>query len=136
MSRVKVNWLGDYRTESEVRGLHHLPGDEAPEYGGQDTGPMPTDYLLVAVGTCMCLAVAHVAKKRRLILHKIKVGVSAHKHETEFRFDSIELLIQADLAPEQLGPLVEQARRVCFVSNTLAAACPISVVAQSLRTVD
>lgn len=132
MSRVKVNWLGDYRTDIEVRSLHHLQGDEAPEYGGQDAGPMPTDYLLVAVGTCMCLAVAHVAKKRRITVREIKVGVSAHKHEKEFRFDSIELLIQADLPPDQLDPLVEQARRVCFVSNTLAAGCPVSVTAQSI----
>ena len=133
MSRVKVNWLGDYRTEIDVRGLHQLQGDEAPEYGGQDTGPMPTDYLLVAVGTCMCLAVAHVAKKRRITVGEIKVGVSAHKHEKEFRFDSIELLIQADLPPDQLDPLVEQARRVCFVSNTLATACPVSVVAETIQ---
>jgi uncharacterized OsmC-like protein len=132
MSRVKINWLRDYQTEIEVRGLHHLKGDEAPEYGGEDTGPMPTDYLLVAVGTCMCLAVAHVAKKRRLTLSQLKVGVSAHKHEQEFRFDSIDLLIQADLPPDQLQPLIEQARRVCFVSNTIAAACPVSVVGESI----
>lgn len=132
MSRVKINWRGDYQTEIEVRALHHLKGDEAPEYGGQDTGPMPTDYLLVAVGTCMCLAVAHVAKKRRLTLGQLKVGVSAHKHEKEFRFDSIDLFIQADLPPEQLNPLVEQARRVCFVSNTIAAACPVTVVAETI----
>jgi putative redox protein len=134
VSRVKVNWLGDYRTEIEVRDLHHLQGDEAPEYGGQDTGPMPTDYLLVAVGTCMCLAVAHVARKRRLTIGQLKVGVSATKHEQEFRFDSIQLLIQADLPSEQLNPLVEQARRVCFVSKTLAAACPVTVTAQPITS--
>ncbi|MCK6625819.1 MAG: OsmC family protein [Anaerolineae bacterium] len=133
MSRVKINWLRDYQTEIEVRGLHHLKGDEAPEYGGEDTGPMPTDYLLVAVGTCMCLAVAHVAKKRRLTLGQLKVGVSARKHEKEFRFDSIDLLIQADLPPDQLQPLIEQARRVCFVSNTITAACPINMVAETIE---
>lgn len=133
MSRVKINWLRDYQTEIEVRGLHHLKGDEAPEYGGEDTGPMPTDYLLVAVGTCMCLAVAHVAKKRRLPLGQLKVGVSARKHEKEFRFDSIDLLVQADLPPEQLQPLIEQARRVCFVSNTITAACPINMVAETIQ---
>ncbi len=132
MSRVKINWLRDYQTEVEVRGLHHLKGDEAPEYGGEDAGPMPTDYLLVAVGTCMCLAVAHVAKKRRLTLGQLNVGVSARKHEKEFRFDSIDLLIRADLPPEQLQPLVEQARRVCFVSNTITAACPINMVAETI----
>lgn len=133
MSRVKINWLRDYQTEIEVRGLHHLKGDEAPEYGGEDAGPMPTDYLLVAVGTCMCLAVAHVAKKRRLPLGQLKVGVSARKHEKEFRFDSIDLLIQADLPPDQLQPLIEQARRVCFVSNTITAACPINMVAETIQ---
>ncbi len=132
MSRINVNWLRDYQTEIEVRGLHHLQGDEALEYGGQDTGPMPTDYLLVAIATCMCLAVAHVARKRRLTLGLLKVGANAHKHEKEFRFDSIELRIQADLPPDQLHPLLEQARRVCFVSNTIAAACPISVVGESI----
>jgi uncharacterized OsmC-like protein len=133
LSRVNVKWLRDYQTEIEVRELHYLTGDEAPEYGGEDTGPMPTDYLLVAVASCMCLAVAHVAKKRRIPLGKLKVGANAHKHEKEFRFDSIELVIQADLPPDLLQPLLEQARRVCFVSNTIAAACPILVIGETIE---
>lgn len=136
MSRVKVRWLGDYRTEIDIRRLHHLQGDEAPEYGGQDTGPMPTDLLLAAVASCMCLAVAHVARKRRMTLGTIKVDASAEKHAQEFRFGSIELFIQADLPPDQLEPLVELARRYCFVSNTLIEGCPVSVTAHSLASAE
>ena len=123
--RVQVEWLGDYRTRIDVRGVHQMQGDETPEYGGDDSGPMPTELLLAAVGTCMCLAVAHVARKRRIQITQITVDAGAEKDMQEFRFRDIYLTIRADLPQDRLDSLVEQARRYCFVSNTLIAGCQI-----------
>lgn len=131
MSRVQVRWLGDYRTEINIRGVHRLQGDETPQYGGEDTGPMPTDLLLAAVASCMCLAVSHVARKRRIPLENLAVAASAEKDEQAFRFGLIELVVRSDLPQAKLDPLVERAKDYCFVSNTLIAGCDVRTTAQS-----
>ena len=132
--RVNVRWLGGYRTEIDVRGVHHLQGDETPQYGGEDTGPMPTELLLAAVGSCMCLAVAHVARKRSITLTQISVEVNAEKDMHAFRFHDIFVTLHADLPQDQLGQLVEHARHYCFVSNTILKGCNINYTAESLTS--
>jgi putative redox protein len=106
-----------------VRGVHQIQGDETPEYGGEDSGPMPTELLLAAVGSCMCLAVAHVARKRRIAIGQLSLDVGAEKDMQAFRFREIYLTIRADLPQDQLDLLMEQALRYCFVSNKLTDGC-------------
>ena len=130
--RVVVRWLGEHRTDVQVRGRHHLQGDETPEYGGHDTGPMPTELLLAAVGSCMCLAVAHVARKRRITHTQVEVEVGAEKDMQAFRFNDIYVKIKADLPPETLTPLVEQASHYCFVSNTIRQGCNIHYTSETI----
>ncbi len=130
--RVGVEWLGGYRTQIDVRGVHQMQGDETPEYGGEDSGPMPTELLLAAVGSCMCLAVAHVAKKRRIAITQLSLDIGAEKDMQAFRFRDIYLTIRADLPQDQLDTLVEQARRYCFVSNTLSDGCDIHYTVESM----
>ncbi len=133
---VRVRWLGGYRTETDIRGVHHLPGDEMPQYGGEDTGPMPTELLLMAVGTCMCLSVVHLAHKRRISVGEVTLETFAKKDDKAFRFRSIHVVVYADLPQDQLEPLVDLAKRYCFVSNTLIEGCPVDVAAQSTLAVE
>lgn len=131
MRRVQVNWLGDYRTEISVRGVHMIRGDETPQYGGEDTGPMPTELLLAGVASCMCLAVCHVARKRRIELNNLTVSAEAEKDTEAFRFHLINLFVQADLPQAKLDALVDRAKGYCFVSNTLLHGCNIETATQS-----
>ena len=130
--RVSVRWMGGYRTQINVRDVHLMRGDETPEYGGEDTGPMPTELLLAALGTCMCLAVAHVARKRRIEITQLSLDIGAEKDMQAFRFREISLTVRADLPQDKLDPLIEQARHYCFVSNTLIAGCAIHYTAESI----
>jgi putative redox protein len=134
--RVSIQWMGGYRTQINVRDVHLMRGDETPEYGGEDTGPMPTELLLAAVGTCMCLAVAHVARKRRIEITQLSLDIGAEKDMQAFRFREISLTVRADLPQDKLDPLIEQARHYCFVSNTLIAGCAIHWTAESLVSKD
>ena len=129
---VNVEWLGGYRTQIDVRGVHQIQGDETPEYGGEDTGPMPTELLLAALGSCMCLAVAHIARKRRIEIARIGVDVAAEKDMQAFRFSEISVTVRADLPQQQLDSLFDQAKRYCFVSNTLIEGCQIHYTVESL----
>ncbi len=131
LRRIHVRWLGDYRTEISVRGVHTIKGDETPQYGGEDAGPMPTELLLAGVASCMCLAVCHVARKQRIELSNLTVSAEAEKDMDAFRFHLINLLVQADLPQAKLDALVNRAKNYCFVSNTLLHGCDIETATQS-----
>lgn len=136
LRRIRVRWLGDYRTEIDIRGVHKIAGDETPQYGGADSGPMPTELLLAGVASCMCLAVYHVAKKRRITLNRLTVSAEAEKDMKEFRFHLIDLLVQADLPQPELDALVERAKGYCFVSNTLIHGCQVQTTARAIESAE
>ncbi len=128
---VHVRWMGQYRTDISIRGVHRLEGDETPEYGGDDSGPMPTEFFLASVASCMCLAVSHMAQKRRIQLENIEVTANGEKDMEIFRFKKLPLEIQADLPSKKLQSLVQQAKKYCFVSNTIIEGCPINITTNS-----
>ena len=37
-----------------------------PEFGGEDTGPMPTELMVAALASCFCLAVVWAAGNARI----------------------------------------------------------------------
>ena len=132
--QVYARWLGGHRTEIDIRGAHKLKSDEIPLFGGEDTGPMPTELLLASLASCMALAVAHVARKREITLSDIKVEVSAEKDLKAFRFDEINVLVWADLSQTRLEDLVKRAKGYCFVTNTLLRGVTVNTNAQSLES--
>ena len=134
---VHVRWMGQYRTNINIRGVHQLDSDETPEYGGNDSGPMPTAFFLTSVATCLCLAVTHIGQKKKISLNNMEVSASGEKDPARFQFKEIHLQVQADLPATELQPLVMQAKKYCFVSNTIIKGCPINVTTKStLLTVD
>ncbi len=129
---VHVRWMGKYRTDINIRGVHRLEGDETPEYGGNDSGPMPTEFFLASVASCMCLAVSHMAQKQHIELNNLEVSANAEKDMEIFRFKEIHLEIQSDLPSERLQSLVQRAKKYCFVSNTIIEGCPINIITKSI----
>ena len=107
---VHVQWMGQYRTSINIRGVHQFDGDETPEYGGNDSGPMPTEFFLASVASCLCLAVTHIGIKKKISLNNIEVSASGEKDPTSFQFKEIHLEVQADLPATELQPLVMQAK--------------------------
>ncbi|MEC7926935.1 MAG: OsmC family protein, partial [Candidatus Neomarinimicrobiota bacterium] len=103
---VHVRWMGQYRTNINIRGVHQLDSDETPEYGGNDSGPMPTEFFLASVATCLCLAVTHIGQKKKISLNNMEVSASGEKDPASFQFKEIHLQVQADLPATELQPLV------------------------------
>jgi putative redox protein len=66
------------------------------------------------------LALAHVAAKRSMELPGLNVIVRAERAGRELRYGRLVVRARADVPDEQLAALIEPARRVCWVSNTLA----------------
>ena len=99
-------------------GSFALVVDEPVSAGGTGLGPMPTDLLLASLSSCYALALAWAARKRGFELPDLEVTATGTYEGP--RFAAIELTVTTSLSVERLTPLLEPARRVCYVSNTLA----------------
>jgi putative redox protein len=117
---VTATWQGGYACTVEARG-HRIAVDE-PEYaGGRDGGAMPTEVFCAALASCFCMAIAHVARRDGLDEPGgLTVDVHAERAGRELRYGQIVVTARAAVPAEELQLLVTRARRVCWVSNTLA----------------
>jgi organic hydroperoxide reductase OsmC/OhrA len=117
---VTATWEGGYACTVEARD-HRIPVDE-PEYaGGADGGAMPTEVFCAALASCFCMAIAHVARRDgEDEPTSLTVDVRAVRAGRELRYGEIVVTARAAVPADELESLVTRARRVCWVSNTLA----------------
>ena len=118
---VSACWGGGFEVGVEARG-HRIAVDEPPSAGGEDHGMMPTEVFLASLASCFCLALAWKAGRDGTELPGLRVDGRAERAGRELRYGRIVLTASADVPDEKLAPLVEHARRLCWVSNTLAKA--------------
>jgi putative redox protein len=126
---VEARWQDGYRTDITVRQFRFV-ADEPSESGGLDAGPMPTEYLLVAMSSCFATALGHVARKRDIVLGPVAIKAVATYDGPSF--SAIELRVEfEDGPPAAIDDLIERASRVCYVSNTLARRPNVTVAVSS-----
>ena len=113
---VRTRWDGGMRTVTQA-GNFEVVVDEPETSGGTDTGPQPTDLLLVSVSSCIALALAWVARKRGVEL--LDLDVTAVGRYAGLKFDKISVSISSASPRSVVEDLLPEAERVCYVSNTL-----------------
>jgi putative redox protein len=113
---VRTRWDAGMRAVTQV-GNFEVVVDEPETSGGTDTGPQPTDLLLVSVSSCLALALAFVARKRGVDL--LGLDVTAVGRYAGLRFDKISVTISSASPRSVVEDLLPEAQRVCYVSNTL-----------------
>ena len=118
------------RFTQEVRaGRHRLFGDEPVAVGGDDAGPSPYDYLLVALGTCTAMTLRLYADRKKLPLEQVTVELFHDKihakdceecETREGRIDHIDQRISmtGDLDNAKRARMLEIADK-CPVHRTL-----------------
>ena len=117
--RVDATYHGGFAATVEARG-RRIAVDEPIASGGGDEGIMPTELLMAALASCFALALGHCARKRDQELPGLHVRVDAERAGSELRYGRVVVTASADVPDEDLAPLVERARRFCWVSNTFA----------------
>lgn len=122
---VTASWEGGYRARMDVRG-HELVVDEPVAAGGGDGGPQPSELLLAALASCFTLAIYHVGAKRDI--HLADLSVRATGDYEGPKFARLRLEVTSSTPRDILDPLVERAKSVCYVSNTLRAVSDVEVV--------
>jgi putative redox protein len=117
-SPVRARWESGYRADVRVR-TFDLVVDEPESDGGDDTGPKPTEYLLVALSSCYALALGYVARKRDVVLGPFTVEAIGTYDGPSFEAIDLKVCFD-DEPPAEIDVLLERAACVCYVSNTLA----------------
>jgi putative redox protein len=113
---VRTRWDRGMRAVTQA-GNFEVIVDEPETSGGTDTGPQPTDLLLVSVSSCIALALAWVARKRGVEL--LDLDVTAVGRYAGLKFDKISVSISSASPRSVVEDLLPEAERVCYVSNTL-----------------
>jgi len=71
---VKAEWLGKMAFETETRGKKIIIDAES-EVGGENRGPQPKPFMLIALAGCTAMDVISILKKMRVEVKKFNVKV-------------------------------------------------------------
>ena len=115
---VEARWLGGYRARVSARQFS-TEVDEPPSAGGTDAGPMPTELLLMSLASCFALAIAHVARRDQVEIGAFTVTAEGIYQGPSLSAFELSVRMEGPL-PADMDELLRKARRVCYVSNTLA----------------
>jgi putative redox protein len=121
---VEATWEGGYRCTVASRQFR-IKIDEPESAGGGDTGPQPSEVFLASLAGCFTLALYHAAKKRDIELPDITVRATGTYQGPGFGRIAVEVKSGADR--DVIESLIEPAKRVCYVSNTLRNVSDVEV---------
>ncbi len=124
MIEAKAEWKKNLQVRVDVRQFQ-VDVDEPPQYHGEDTGMMPTELFISSLASCFCMALVFVAKKKRVDVVDMRVDVSAEADTKNFRYSKLIVKVLSSVPDSKLKDLVEQAKKYCYVSNTISQSCPI-----------
>jgi len=71
---INTQWLNKMAFEITVNG-HKIILDAEPEVGGEDKGPRPKPFMLIALGGCTGMDVISILNKMRVEVEKFNVNV-------------------------------------------------------------
>jgi len=111
---------------------HAVLMDAAPEAGGEDSAPRPTELLLFALGGCTAMDIVSILDKMRTPPRRFEVVIQAERapeHPKAVR--KIHLVYRAEGVPEEnlLKAAKLSQERYCSVSHSLAAELSFTVEA-------
>ena len=118
-------------TQTLHSGPHQLVADEPEEYGGNNEGPGPYEYILMGLGACTNMTIRMYADRKKIPLERVRVILSHQKihaedcvdcESKEGKIDEIvrEITLEGDLTGEQRQRLLDIANR-CPVHRTLTS---------------
>ena len=122
---VESSWQGGYRCLVRSRQFE-IQVDEPTGAGGGDTGPQPSEVFLASLASCFTLAIYHVAAKRDITLPDLTVRATGEYQGPKFA--RLVLEVSSTTPKDVLEPLIERAKGVCYVSNTLRAVSDVDVL--------
>ena len=113
-----AEWAGGLASAVGGRG-HALRVDEPPEFGGEDTGPMPTELLVAAIASASAWP---WRGPRASAVSRSRICASTCAPSAPRRTAPRRLRRLGGSRPRprpSLAPAIELAKRYCWVTNTI-----------------
>ena len=127
---ARVQWLGGFRAEAQVRELPPVRADEPTWLAGTDTGPNAVEHLLGALGQCLAVGYAANAAVRGIRIGALEITLRGEIDLPVFLgltggnagYDriNVEVHLDADAPKDQLEELHRHVLATSPVGNTLA----------------
>lgn len=133
MLEVRTVWKKRYQVSVTARQFE-IAVDEAPQFGGDDTGMMPTELFLASVASCFCLSLVYAARNKKVEISDMRVDVLGIIDIKNFTFSKIIVKIRSTLETQKLEDIIGLAKKYCFVSNAVIKSCPIEYEAVHTAT--
>ena len=115
-------------------GRWSIETDQRTEYGGEDTGPMPSELFLWSIAACYGQAVAHVGRKMRAPMDGLRLEVEGQKDREASRFSAVTVTVFAPSCPApQLEKVAEHAKRICYVTNSISPSLEVRFEVKGLE---
>jgi len=77
---LELKWIDKMGFETEMNG-HKIMIDSKPGVGGEDRGPQPKPFMLLALGGCTAMDVRSILTKMRVELNNFSVSVDGELTE-------------------------------------------------------
>jgi uncharacterized OsmC-like protein len=115
-----------------------LDADHPAVLVGQDNGPLPVEYVLNALGSCIMSGIANIAAARGVKLTEVEAtvegdmdarGILGLSQDVRNGYEGIRATfrIKGDAPPEKLRQIVEQARARSAVFDVISNPVPVAI---------
>lgn len=154
--RAHNQWIDGTHSRSSMRSFYGAGGEQSHERTffadadhpavlcGPDKAPLPVEWLLHALATCLTSGIGNIAAARGIKLTRVQSyiegdmdarGILGLSDEVRNGFDNISIRfeIEGDAPPEKLQQLLEQARARSAVFDVLANGTKVSVGMKSVQ---
>jgi uncharacterized OsmC-like protein len=105
---------------------------------GRDKGPIPVEFLLHGLASCLTAGLANIAAARGITLHEVRSTVSGDidlngilgldpEVRNGYQRITVDMVVTGDASPEVLASLVEQSRQRSAVYDVITRSVPVAV---------
>lgn len=127
---LSINWKGKMAFSGVTPTGHEFIMDAAPEVGGENTGPRPTELLLQAVAGCTGIDIISILHKMRLEPSAFQMDVKgdrAEEHPKRFTTINIHYALDGELPEDKVVRAIQLSKdKYCSVSHSLNAEITVS----------
>lgn len=127
---LTINWKEKMAFAGVTPSGHEIVMDAAPEVGGENSGPRPTELLLQAVAGCTGMDIISVLHKMRLEPSAFQMDVKgerAEDHPKRFTTINIHYALDGELPEDKVVRAIQLSKdKYCSVSHSLNSEITVS----------
>ena len=133
--QIKTTQSNTYKISSVVD-KHHVIIDQPIEAGGENLGPTPLQYFLLAIAGCIGTIAKTVAKQKNITIYKMEIDIHGDldvmvllgrstQNRPGFRSIEIAVSLESDVPIDEEERFLKEVERRCPVSENVLNETPI-----------